>query len=47
MAAEPLLGKCLEGFNVGVVAYGAKGCGKSFTMNGTHDEPGTIRFLLS
>ena len=44
--AEPLLGKCLEGYNVGVLAYGAKSGGKSYTVHGTHEEPGMFLSLM-
>ncbi|KAL9250918.1 Kinesin-like protein [Drosera capensis] len=37
---RPLIGKVFEGRNVTVFAYGAKGSGKTFTIQGTEEEPG-------
>ncbi|AAS53120.1 AER441Cp [Eremothecium gossypii ATCC 10895] len=38
----PLLDSILDGFNGTVFAYGATGCGKTFTISGTPDSPGII-----
>ena len=31
-----------EGFNCGILCYGASGCGKTYTMTGTEANPGII-----
>ncbi|EJS43836.1 kip3p [Saccharomyces arboricola H-6] len=39
---SPLLDSVLDGFNSTVFAYGATGCGKTYTVSGTPSEPGII-----
>lgn len=39
---EPILRSAMDGHNVCVLAYGQTGTGKSFTMNGTNEQPGII-----
>lgn len=39
---RPLLDAILEGFNGTVFAYGATGCGKTYTISGTPESPGLI-----
>ncbi|KAJ3187188.1 kinesin-like protein Klp5 [Gaertneriomyces sp. JEL0708] len=39
---QPLLSGVLDGFNATVFAYGATGCGKTYTITGTPDDPGVI-----
>lgn len=39
---RPLLDSVLDGFNGTVFAYGATGCGKTFTISGTSEQPGII-----
>ncbi|CCF59016.1 hypothetical protein KAFR_0F04210 [Kazachstania africana CBS 2517] len=39
---RPLLDSVLDGFNGTVFAYGATGCGKTYTINGTSEDPGII-----
>ena len=36
---QPLLDKCMEGFNGTVFAYGQTGSGKTFSMQGVQDHP--------
>ncbi|KAG0659321.1 kinesin-like protein Klp5, partial [Maudiozyma exigua] len=37
-----LIDSVIEGYNATVFAYGATGCGKTYTISGTPDEPGII-----
>ncbi|SCU86560.1 LAMI_0D02652g1_1 [Lachancea mirantina] len=39
---QPLLDAVLDGFNSTVFAYGATGCGKTYTVSGTPDHPGLV-----
>ncbi|XP_028770774.1 kinesin-like protein KIN-14U [Neltuma alba] len=39
---EPILRSAMDGHNVCVLAYGQTGTGKTFTMNGTNEQPGII-----
>lgn len=39
---SPLIASVLDGFNATVFAYGATGCGKTYTISGTPEEPGII-----
>ncbi|GME69072.1 unnamed protein product [[Candida] boidinii] len=39
---KPLLDSVLDGFNATIFAYGATGCGKTFTVSGTPESPGII-----
>ncbi|WCJ44004.1 Kinesin-like protein KIN-14U [Euphorbia peplus] len=39
---EPILRSALDGHNVCILAYGQTGTGKTFTMEGTNDQPGII-----
>lgn len=39
---EPILRSALDGHNVCVLAYGQTGTGKTFTMDGTSDQPGIV-----
>ncbi|XP_031284334.1 kinesin-like protein KIN-14U [Pistacia vera] len=39
---EPILRSALDGHNVCVLAYGQTGTGKTFTMDGTGDQPGIV-----
>lgn len=45
--AQPLLDGLLDGFNATVFAYGATGCGKTHTINGTAEAPGLTRLTTS
>ncbi|GME92629.1 unnamed protein product [[Candida] boidinii] len=38
---KPLLDSVLDGFNATIFAYGATGCGKTFTVSGTPESPVT------
>ncbi|KAK9291941.1 hypothetical protein L1049_019893 [Liquidambar formosana] len=40
--AEPILKSALDGYNVCILAYGQTGTGKTFTMDGTNDQPGIV-----
>ncbi|KAI9031278.1 kinesin-domain-containing protein [Hyaloraphidium curvatum] len=40
--AKPLIEGVLDGYNSTVFAYGATGCGKTYTITGTEDQPGVI-----
>lgn len=44
---RPLLDGVLEGFNATVFAYGATGCGKTHTINGTLEDPGIIYLTMA
>jgi kinesin family protein C2/C3 len=35
-----LVGSVLDGYNVTIFAYGQTGAGKTFTMDGPHEDPG-------
>ncbi|SMN18066.1 similar to Saccharomyces cerevisiae YGL216W KIP3 Kinesin-related motor protein involved in mitotic spindle positioning [Maudiozyma saulgeensis] len=39
---SPLITSILEGFNATIFAYGATGCGKTYTVSGTPEAPGII-----
>lgn len=39
---EPILRSALDGYNVCVLAYGQTATGKTFTMEGTKDQPGIV-----
>ncbi|QGN15685.1 hypothetical protein FIM1_2378 [Kluyveromyces marxianus] len=39
---RPLLDSVLDGYNGTVFAYGATGCGKTYTISGTSEQPGII-----
>ncbi|CAB4251982.1 similar to Saccharomyces cerevisiae YGL216W KIP3 Kinesin-related motor protein involved in mitotic spindle positioning [Maudiozyma barnettii] len=39
---SPLITSVLEGFNATIFAYGATGCGKTYTVSGTPEAPGII-----
>lgn len=39
---EPLLDNIMDGYNGTIFAYGATGCGKTYTISGTPDDPGII-----
>ncbi|KAG7721296.1 hypothetical protein KL929_001251 [Ogataea haglerorum] len=41
-STKPLLDSVLDGFNATIFAYGATGCGKTFTISGTPENPGII-----
>ncbi|CCH60292.1 hypothetical protein TBLA_0C04960 [Henningerozyma blattae CBS 6284] len=43
---EPLLDSILDGYNGTVFAYGATGCGKTYTISGTPENPGIIFLTL-
>ncbi|KDP23612.1 hypothetical protein JCGZ_23445 [Jatropha curcas] len=43
---EPILRSALDGHNVCILAYGQTGTGKTFTMDGTKDQPGIIPRVL-
>ncbi|TID28811.1 hypothetical protein CANINC_002330 [Pichia inconspicua] len=44
--ARPSVESVLEGFNSTIFAYGATGCGKTFTITGTPDQPGIVFLAL-
>lgn len=44
---KPLLDSVLEGYNATIFAYGATGCGKTFTITGTPENPGIIFLAMS
>lgn len=39
---EPILRSALDGHNVCILAYGQTGTGKTFTMEGTNEQPGIV-----
>lgn len=39
---KPLISHVLNGYNATVFAYGATGCGKTYTITGTEKDPGVI-----
>ena len=39
---RPMIGQTLHGFNVSCIVYGARGSGKTYTLEGTPDEPGLV-----
>ncbi|KAH3668182.1 hypothetical protein OGAPHI_001936 [Ogataea philodendri] len=41
-STKPLLDSVLNGFNATIFAYGATGCGKTYTISGTPESPGII-----
>ncbi|KAJ1919831.1 tubulin-dependent ATPase kip3 [Mycoemilia scoparia] len=41
-----LLDSVMNGFNATVFAYGATGCGKTYTISGTPDDPGIIPLAM-
>lgn len=43
---SPLLDSVLDGYNGTVFAYGATGCGKTFTVSGTPEQPGVIFLVM-
>ncbi|CEP62943.1 tubulin-dependent ATPase KIP3 LALA0_S06e07470g [Lachancea lanzarotensis] len=43
---RPLLDSVLDGFNGTVFAYGATGCGKTYTVSGPSDNPGIIYLTM-
>ncbi|VEU20242.1 DEKNAAC101224 [Brettanomyces naardenensis] len=43
---KPLLDSVLEGYNATVFAYGATGCGKTYTISGKPENPGVIFLTL-
>ncbi|KAH3682360.1 hypothetical protein WICPIJ_006674 [Wickerhamomyces pijperi] len=44
---RPLLDSVIDGFNATVFAYGATGCGKTHTINGTSEDPGIIYLTMA
>ena len=44
---RPLLPGLLSGLNTTIFAYGATGSGKTFTIQGTKDEPGIVTHIIS
>ncbi|KAL3516219.1 hypothetical protein ACH5RR_023121 [Cinchona calisaya] len=43
---EPILRSAIDGHNVCILAYGQTGTGKTYTMDGTSESPGTIPRVL-
>jgi hypothetical protein len=39
---RPMVGQTLQGFNVSAILYGATGSGKTYTLEGTAEEPGLL-----
>merc|ERR1719446_133703 len=37
---KPMIGQTLQGFNVSCIVYGSHGSGKTYTLEGTPEEPG-------
>ncbi|KAI3629331.1 hypothetical protein MIR68_012638 [Amoeboaphelidium protococcarum] len=44
--ARPLLDNCLDGYNATIFAYGQTSSGKTYTMQGSDDNPGIIPLSL-
>ena len=44
--AKPSVDAVLDGFNSTIFAYGATGCGKTFTITGTPEQPGILFLAL-
>ncbi|KAM0947711.1 putative minus-end-directed kinesin ATPase [Dioscorea sansibarensis] len=42
LEVEPILRSAMDGHNVCIFAYGQTGTGKTFTMEGTNDQPGIV-----
>jgi hypothetical protein len=38
-AAQPAVASSLQGYNAAIIAYGQTGTGKTYTMEGVHDDP--------
>jgi kinesin family protein 3/17 len=38
-AAQPAVVSALQGYNAAIIAYGQTGTGKTYTMEGVHDDP--------
>ncbi|KIJ56657.1 hypothetical protein M422DRAFT_22805 [Sphaerobolus stellatus SS14] len=45
--AKPLLDGLFDGYNATVFAYGATGCGKTYTISGTDYDPGLIYLTMA
>ncbi|KAL5527629.1 hypothetical protein ACEPAG_6430 [Sanghuangporus baumii] len=45
--SKPLLDGLLDGYNATVFAYGATGCGKTYTISGTDTDPGIIYLTMA
>ncbi|XP_077218768.1 kinesin-like protein KIN-14U [Tasmannia lanceolata] len=43
---EPILRSALDGHNICIFSYGQTGTGKTFTMEGTSDEPGIVPLAI-
>ena len=39
---KPMIGQTLQGFNVSALIYGSSSAGKTYTLEGTADEPGLV-----
>ncbi|OMJ15083.1 Kinesin-like protein 5 [Smittium culicis] len=44
--AQSLIYSVMEGYNATVFAYGATGCGKTYTISGTNEDPGIIYLTM-